>query len=95
MQTFLYAFFYQHQHPDNRLALKPGIMNIKEIYSEDFNPFLQLEESEVTDYQDFAAGFEEGLRGLLEEIMDPLVPFDQTDDKKKCSYCAYQELCGR
>jgi CRISPR/Cas system-associated exonuclease Cas4 (RecB family) len=32
---------------------------------------------------------------LLEEIMDPLVPFDQTDDKKKCSYCAYQELCGR
>jgi CRISPR/Cas system-associated exonuclease Cas4 (RecB family) len=95
MQTFLYAFFYQYQNPDNLLPLKPGIMNIKEIYSEDFNPFLQLEESEVTDYRDFAAGFEEGLRGLLEEIMDPLVPFDQTDDKKKCSYCAYKELCGR
>jgi CRISPR/Cas system-associated exonuclease Cas4 (RecB family) len=95
MQTFLYAFFYQYQNPDNRLPLKPGIMNIKEIYSEDFNPFLQLEDSEVTDYRDFAAGFEEGLRGLLEEIMDPLVPFDQTDDKKKCSYCAYKELCGR
>ena len=95
MQTFLYAFFYQYQHPVNQLPLKPGIMNIKEIYSEDFNPFLQLEDSEVTDYRDFAAGFEEGLRGLLEEIMDPLVPFDQTDDKKKCSYCAYQELCGR
>jgi hypothetical protein len=95
MQTFLYAFFYQYQNPDNQLPLKPGIMNIKEIYSEDFNPFLQLEDSEVTDYRDFAAGFEEGLRGLLEEIMDPLVPFDQTDDKKKCSYCAYKELCGR
>jgi CRISPR/Cas system-associated exonuclease Cas4 (RecB family) len=95
MQTFLYAFFYKYQNPENQLPLKPGIMNIKEIYSEDFNPFLQLEESEVTDYRDFAAGFEEGLRGLLEEIMDPLVPFDQTDDKKKCSYCAYQELCGR
>jgi len=95
MQTFLYAFFYQYQHPGNRLPLKPGIMNIKEIYSEDFNPFLQLEDSEVSDYREFAAGFEEGLRGLLEEIMDPLVPFDQTEDKKKCSYCAYQELCGR
>jgi CRISPR/Cas system-associated exonuclease Cas4 (RecB family) len=95
MQTFLYAFFYQYQYPTNQLPLKPGIMNIKEIYSEDFNPFLQLADSEVTDYRDFAAGFEEGLRGLLEEIMDPLVPFDQTDDKKKCSYCAYQELCGR
>ena len=95
MQTFLYAFFYQYQHPDNHLPLKPGIINIKEIYSEDFNPFLQLEESEVLDYRDFAAGFEQGLRGLLEEIMDPLVPFDQTDDKKKCSFCAYKELCGR
>ena len=95
MQTFLYAFFYQYQHPDNHLPLKPGIINIKEIYSEDFNPFLQLEESEVLDYRDFADGFEQGLRGLLEEIMDPLVPFDQTDDKKKCTYCAYKELCGR
>jgi hypothetical protein len=95
MQTFLYAFFYQYQHPDNLLPLKPGIINIKEIYSEDFNPFLQLDESEVTDYRDYAVGFEEGLRGLLEEIMDPLVPFDQTDDKKKCSFCAYKELCGR
>jgi hypothetical protein len=75
--------------------LKPGIINIKEIYSEDFNPFLQLDESEVTDYRDYAVGFEEGLRGLLEEIMDPLVPFDQTDEKKKCSFCAYKELCGR
>lgn len=95
MQTFLYAFFYQYQHPDNQFPLKPGIMNIKEIYSEDFNPFLQLGDAEVTDYRDFATGFKEGLRGLLEEIMDPLVPFDQTEDKKKCSYCAYQELCGR
>jgi CRISPR/Cas system-associated exonuclease Cas4 (RecB family) len=54
-----------------------------------------LDESEVTDYRDYAVGFEEGLRGLLEEIMDPLVPYDQTDDKKKCSFCAYKELCGR
>lgn len=95
MQTFLYAFFYQYQHPENQLPIKPGIINIKEIYSPDFNPYLQLDGSEVIDYRDFAEEFEQGLRGLLEEIMDPLVPFDQTDDKKKCSFCAYKELCGR
>jgi ATP-dependent helicase/DNAse subunit B len=95
MQTMLYAFFYQFNHPTNTLPLKPGIFTIKEIYSEDFNPFLQLDKSELSDYRDHAEDFEEGLRGLLEELVDPAVPFDQTSDKKKCSYCAYKSLCGR
>lgn len=95
MQTMLYAFFYQFNHPTNTLPLKPGIFTIKEIYAEDFNPFLQLDKSELSDYRDHAEDFEEGLRGLLEELVDPAVPFDQTSDKKKCSYCAYKSLCGR
>ncbi len=95
MQTFLYAFFYHYQFPENQLPLKPGIINIKEIYSPNFSPYLQLDDVEVNDYRVFAEEFEKGLRGLLEEIVDPLIPFDQTEDKKKCTYCAYKELCGR
>lgn len=95
MQTFLYAFFYNYQHPENQLPLKPGIINIKEIYSPDFNPYLQLNDSEVGDYREFAEEYEQGLRGLLQEIVNPQVPFDQTEDKKKCEFCAYRELCGR
>ena len=95
MQTFLYAFFYNYKHPENQLPLKPGIINIKEIYSSDFNPYLHLDNSEVGDYREFAEEYEQGLRGLLEEIVNPLVPFDQTEDKKKCEFCAYKELCGR
>jgi hypothetical protein len=95
MQTFLYAFFYNFKHPENQLPLKPGIINIKEIYSQDFSPYLQLDDSEVGDYREFAQEYEQGLRGLLEEIVNPQVPFDQTEDKKKCEFCAYKELCGR
>ncbi|MCM0041247.1 MAG: PD-(D/E)XK nuclease family protein [Algoriphagus sp.] len=95
LQTFLYAFFYKYQHPENQLPLKPGIINIKEIYSQDFNPYLQLDKSEVNDYREFAEEYEQRLRGLLEEIINPKVPFDQTEDKKKCEFCAYKELCGR
>uniref|UniRef100_UPI004048E437 PD-(D/E)XK nuclease family protein n=1 Tax=Algoriphagus sp. TaxID=1872435 RepID=UPI004048E437 len=95
MQTFLYAFFHHYEFPETQLPLKPGIINIKEIYSPDFSPYLQLNDAEVNDYRVFAAEFEQGLRGLLEEIVDPLIPFDQTEDKKKCTYCAYKELCGR
>jgi ATP-dependent helicase/DNAse subunit B len=95
MQTMLYAFFYQFNHPTNVLPLKPGIFTIKEIYAEDFNPFLQLDKSELSDYRDHAEDFENGLSGLLEELVNPAIPFDQTSDKKKCSYCAYKSLCGR
>jgi hypothetical protein len=95
MQTFLYAFFYNFKYPENQLPLKPGIINIKEIYSQDFSPYLQLDDSEVGDYREFAQEYEQGLRGLLEEIVNPQVPFDQTEDKKKCEFCAYKELCGR
>lgn len=95
MQTFLYAFFYHYMHPENQLPIKPGIFNIKEIYAEDFNLFLQMDKTEILDYRDHAAEFEEGLRKLIEEILNPDLVFDQTLDKKKCTYCAYKEICGR
>jgi CRISPR/Cas system-associated exonuclease Cas4 (RecB family) len=95
MQTLLYAYFYQHSHPENRLPIKPGIFNIKEIYHPQFSPFLVMEKEEITDYRDFAGEFEAGLKGLLAEIFNPEVPFSQTEDEKKCTYCAYKEICGR
>ena len=95
MQTLLYAYFYQQSHPENQLPLKPGIFNIKEIYDPKFNPFLVMNKEEIRDYRDFAEEFELGLSGLLAEIFNPEVPFDQTEDEKKCTYCAYKEICGR
>jgi CRISPR/Cas system-associated exonuclease Cas4 (RecB family) len=95
MQTLLYAYFYQHSHPENRLPIKPGLFNIKEIYTPQFSPFLQLDKEEISDYREVAGDFEEGLRELLGELFDPEVPFDQTEDKKKCVYCPYKEICGR
>lgn len=95
MQTLLYAYFYQHSHPENKLPIKPGIFNIKEIYNPQFNPFLIMDKEEISDYRDFAVEFESGLSGLLAEIFNPEVPFDQTEDEKKCAFCAYKEVCGR
>ncbi len=95
MQTMLYAHFYETGHPENQLPLKPGIFNIKEIYSPQFDPFLQLDGVEIADYRRFAGEFREGLSGLLAEIFDPSMPFDQTEDLKKCIYCTYREICGR
>ncbi|MCS5489795.1 PD-(D/E)XK nuclease family protein [Algoriphagus limi] len=95
MQTLLYAYFYQFEHPDNQKPLKPGIFNIREIYNQKFNPFLQMGGKEIHDYKEVEEDFVSGLTGMLSEILNPDIPFSQTEDEEKCKYCAYKEICGR
>lgn len=100
MQTMYYGLLYQAMHPENSLPLKPAIFNFKEIFKDDFNPYLQEKESrkagvEVNNYKEYQQEYEAGLRGLLEELYNPEVAFDQTEDLKKCAYCPYMGICGR
>ncbi|WP_111670390.1 PD-(D/E)XK nuclease family protein [Algoriphagus litoralis] len=100
MQTMFYGLIYQATHPQSSAPLKPAIFNLKEIFSDDFNPYLQFKEPyklgiELNDYRDHAQEYELGLRKLLEEMYNPEVPFSQAEDLKKCAYCPYLEMCGR
>src|SRR5690606_14953076 len=99
MQTMFYGLIYQATHPHNSAMLKPAIFNLKEMFSEDFNPYLHQKQGrnqiEVTDYRDFHQEYEMGLKGLLGELYDPATPFAQTTDLKKCEYCPYRKICGR
>ena len=98
MQTMLYGWLYQSKFPDNQLALKPAIFNLKEIFEEDFNPYLEMKEDKISEevdaYQDYQANFEQYFRGLVEEMFGSEQAFDQTDDVNKCSYFPYKEICG-
>lgn len=101
MQTLLYGYLYQATFPENSLKLKPAIFNLREIFQEDFNPYLKHKPEqykpgvELEDYRDFQEDFRHGLKGLLEEIYDPEVAFDQNDNLEKCKSCNFREICGR
>jgi ATP-dependent helicase/DNAse subunit B len=100
MQTMYYGLLYQAMHRENTKPLKPALFNFKEIFQEDFNPYLQQKEPratavEVADYRSYQSDYESGLRTMLEEMYDPEVPFSQTDNVDKCKYCAYVGICGR
>jgi CRISPR/Cas system-associated exonuclease Cas4 (RecB family) len=99
MQTMFYGLIYQATHPENQAMLKPAIFNLKEMFSDDFDPYLYQKvgrsRTEVNDYRDFHEEYEMGLKGLLEELYDSGTPFSQTTDLKKCEYCPYKEICGR
>lgn len=100
MQTMFYGLIYQATNPANTLPLKPAIFNLREMFADNFNPYLQQKkpyktEIEVDDYRQFQEEYKTGLTSLLEDIYNPEIPFDQTDDLKKCAYCPYKEICGR
>jgi hypothetical protein len=99
-QTLFYGLLYQSTHPENTSPLKPALFNFRQIFEENFNPYLQLKigwakYEEVQDYRGFSQEYEIGLKETLEELFDPSVPFSQTEIVKKCEYCPYQVICGR
>lgn len=100
MQTMFYGLIYQATHPQNTAPLKPAIFNLKEIFEDQFNPYLQFKEArqtpvELQDYRSHQEEYEAGLKGVLEELYNSEIPFGQTEDGAKCKYCPYKEICGR
>ena len=42
---------------------------------------------------DYLQAFEEQLKGMVQEIYDPTIPFKQTEDLKHCGHCPYSRIC--
>lgn len=100
MQTLFYGFLFKANFPNNKVPLKPAIFALREIFQEDFNPYLQVKEGtgkrvEVENYMDYEEDFLRGLSNTIQEIFDPDQPFDQTEDLTKCKYCPFAPICSR
>lgn len=101
-QTLLYAWVYkQTLSPNSIYKIRPSIVNTRAIFDSGFDPRLAIKQmstketvyiEDITPYQD---EFEAGLNGLLEELLDPCVPFIQTEDLLKCTTCPYKRICQR
>ena len=87
-QLYFYSYIYKQLHLDKKL--KAGIYRMKSI-SDGISYLNDGEEISETKLQEF----ESFLKNLIVEIMNPVIPFSQTDDEKRCEYCPYKEICNR
>ena len=97
-QTFFYALLYaenEHPHP----PLVPCIYSTKEIFQEAFDYHVFINENQkkksVSDASLYIPEFKDRLKRLIREILQPGVPFIQTDDEDTCRTCAYASVCHR
>ena len=93
MQAMLYALLYASQKTTADERIVPGLVNAKELFGDDFDPRLKLDKHPIDDFAPYQVEFTQGLTQLLSELFDPKVPFDQTEDTKKCAYCPFVKLC--
>jgi len=98
-QTFLYAMLYQRWKSCKK-DIQPGIFFLRKIFHDDFDWKLKdiSDESDsdyIIDFSFYQKQFEEKLIKLIEDILNPEIPFYQTSQLKNCEYCDFKILCNR
>lgn len=98
LQTFLYGYLYQPKN--NTAMITPGIYYTRNVFDENFSTQLIFRQDKnntfpVENYFDFETEFLSGLKNCIEEIMNPEIPFMQTEKRDSCKYCDYKTLCNR
>ena len=70
-------------------------MNRINLFNEDFVFGLKQGNRYLDDATPMLGDFEDRLAGLLDEMFDPAVPFDQTKNLETCQFCPYSQVCYR
>jgi len=93
LQALLYARMYDQNNPDGQ-QLVPGLYFLRDIYRDDFDYRLMMNKAPVS-YHQVAGQLEEQLKELMQQLYDPDIPFEQTEDWNTCRFCPYNGICRR
>ncbi len=91
-QLMMYAWLYHKEHPETT-SLSAGIISLK-MPGNGPAMIISKGSSSIIDEQ-MLKNFEEKLIGLIQDILDPSVPFEQTGDEDRCKYCNFREICNK
>ena len=96
-QTLLYALLYQEnfQGRGQPSIITPGLINRMNLFDENFSFGLKLGRETIEDVAPMLPEFRARLKDLFEELFNPEVAFNQTDDLENCRNCPYTQICYR
>lgn len=77
--------------------ISPSLLYIhkEDIYKKREDFIIDIMDKPVTDISENKKEYMEKLESILKDIFDPDLSFAPTDDKKRCEYCDYKNLCGK
>ena len=97
LQAMLYSMIVSRSRKVNPegLPVSPALLFIQRAGAEDYNPILHFKDGEISDMRQYNEDFERNLSALVSQILEPEEPFSPTADRKTCTHCPYNKLCGR
>ncbi len=98
LQTFVYAWIIDGT--SDHAGVKPELYVAGELFMDDFSPdiFIKADKEDARPLRNFSEikdDFGSHLAGLIHDIFDRNIPFSQTEDINRCSYCPYSGICHR
>ncbi len=87
-QAYYYVLLYRKNNPDAQV--KAAIYQLAKLSD---GMKLLRKNSIISD--DILEAYRKNLVALIEDILNPDIPFTQTKDTQKCVYCPYTAICGR
>jgi hypothetical protein len=91
-QLLVYAWLFSKINPGYFGSIQTGNITLRKISS----GFMKVKlPGDQLINEDSMETFEELLVGLVGKIMDPSVPFIQTEDTAICDYCPFASICTK
>ena len=89
LQAMLYSCIKSKSHE----RVIPVLLYVNQLFHEDYSPLLPLDGKDITDIVPLREEFMSRIQRLIEEILDPDIPFVAMPEERKCKYCPYVQLC--
>lgn len=94
LQAILYSCIISKKLPENGShKVLPALLYVNQLFRDDYSPLLPIDGRDITDIESIKTEFMEHIRRLIEEILNPEIPFTPAADKKTCTNCPYYTLC--
>ena len=90
---FLQALLYCSLLSDSRQPLQPNLFYVQHLGEETYTPNLVLDRRPILDARQYREPFMQGIRDLINEILDPENTFPCTEDTTHCRTCSYRSIC--
>ncbi len=103
LQTLMYAWIFNRTFPEKD-KFEPALLPMRKMQEqkERFSPQLMSKPNRgerlpinAETILPHLNQLEDHLKIVLEELFDANVPFDQTDQLDRCTYCDFIDICGR
>ncbi|MCS6982517.1 MAG: PD-(D/E)XK nuclease family protein, partial [Flavobacteriales bacterium] len=96
VQLYMYAWFFEPNTSEGE-TLSPWVYSIRSFHGTEAKQ-LSLEDfrkMEIGNVRPYLADFTNQVKNVTLQLLDADLPFIQTKNRKKCSYCEFNFICKR